>query len=266
MSGFIFCVDSDGCAIDTMTYKHELFFGPIAAKKYGVEDKELFQKNWEDINLYTKTRGVNRFVGLVMGLESINYQGMNIDNLKNWVDKSSSLSTSSLQKEIDTLNTEDLKKALAWSNEVNEAVANAEGYDKAFPGAKEGLEKLAQEGTVHVVSTANREALESEWTRHGLMEYVENLYCQDKGKKEDVIASLIEAGTSPENIVMIGDSPGDLKAAELNNAWFYPIIVGNEEKSWDLLREEVVDTMIAGNFTTEMQKEYTEMFWSNLEK
>ena len=47
MSSFIFCVDSDGCAIDTMTYKHELFFGPIAAEKYGVEDKETFQKNWK---------------------------------------------------------------------------------------------------------------------------------------------------------------------------------------------------------------------------
>ena len=220
----------------------------------------------ENINLYTKTRGVNRFVGLVRGLESVNYQGMAIDNLKKWIDKSFSLSIGSLQKEFDKLKTKDLKKALEWSEEVNEAVANADGYDKAFPGAKDGLAKLAKEGTVHVVSTANREALESEWTRHGLMEYVEDLYCQDKGKKEDVIASLIEAGTSPENIVMIGDSPGDLKAAELNKAWFYPIIVGNEEKSWDVLREEVVDTMITGDFTQNMQEEYTSMFWSNLEK
>lgn len=44
MSEFIFCVDSDGCAMDTMTYKHELFFGPIASEKYQVEDKETFQK------------------------------------------------------------------------------------------------------------------------------------------------------------------------------------------------------------------------------
>lgn len=28
---YVFCVDSDGCAMDTMTYKHELFFGPLAA-------------------------------------------------------------------------------------------------------------------------------------------------------------------------------------------------------------------------------------------
>ncbi|VHM38123.1 phosphoglycolate phosphatase [Streptococcus pyogenes] len=33
---FVFCVDSDGCAMDTMTYKHQLFFGPIAAEVFGV--------------------------------------------------------------------------------------------------------------------------------------------------------------------------------------------------------------------------------------
>ena len=61
MGYIIYGVDSDGCAMDTMTYKHELFFGPLAAKEYGVEDKETFQKNWENINLYSRTRGVNRF-------------------------------------------------------------------------------------------------------------------------------------------------------------------------------------------------------------
>src|SRR5699024_10454804 len=98
MSGFIFSVDSAGCAMDTMTYKHEMVVGPIASEKYNVEDKETFQKNWEDINLYSRTRGVNRFVGLVMGLESVGYEG--IDNLTKWVNETSSLSNQSLEEEI----------------------------------------------------------------------------------------------------------------------------------------------------------------------
>lgn len=264
MSNYIFCVDSDGCAMDTMTYKHEKFFGPIAADKYDVEDRETFQKNWEDINLYTKTRGVNRFVGLVMGLESVDYKG--VDNLKRWVDETSSLSNDSLEDEIEKVGSDDLKKALAWSEEVNKSVSEAEGFDKPFPGAKEGLKQLADNGTVYVVSSANKEAVESEWSRHGLLEYVEDLYCQDRGKKADVINQLIEQGNSPENIFMIGDSPGDLEAAEANNTWFYPIIVGEEEDSWKTLRDEVISQITADDFDQETQDKYTNAFWSNLEK
>ena len=31
---FLVCVDSDGCAMDTMNVKHERFFGPLAADEY----------------------------------------------------------------------------------------------------------------------------------------------------------------------------------------------------------------------------------------
>ena len=101
MSEYIFAVDSDGCAMDTMTYKHELFFGPLAADKFEVKDRETFQKNGEDINLYTTTRGVNRFEGLVLGLQSVNYDGMNVDNLYRWVEETDSLSNDSLEAEIE---------------------------------------------------------------------------------------------------------------------------------------------------------------------
>lgn len=78
---FVFCVDSDGCAMDTMTYKHQLFFGPLAADYFAVADQASFLKEWDRINLYSRTRGVNRFVGLVMGLEYAGVTG--IDALKN---------------------------------------------------------------------------------------------------------------------------------------------------------------------------------------
>lgn len=67
MNEVIFTVDSDGCAIDTMTYKHELFMAPLAAEKFKVleEDVERFLENWSKINLYSKSRGANRFDGLV---------------------------------------------------------------------------------------------------------------------------------------------------------------------------------------------------------
>ena len=44
---YVFCVDSDGCAMDTMTYKHELFFGPLAADVFGVKDDQTFKDSAE---------------------------------------------------------------------------------------------------------------------------------------------------------------------------------------------------------------------------
>ncbi|HIF1474894.1 TPA: HAD family hydrolase, partial [Enterococcus faecium] len=40
MNSWIFCIDSDGCVMDTMTYKHNLFFGPIAAEIFDVHHRE----------------------------------------------------------------------------------------------------------------------------------------------------------------------------------------------------------------------------------
>lgn len=266
MSNIIFAVDSDGCAMDTMTYKHELFFGPLAADKFGVEDKETFQKNWEDINLYTRTRGVNRFEGLVLGLQSVNYDGMNVDKLYRWVEETDSLSNDSLEAEIEKYDSEDLKLALEWSIAVNEGVAEAEGHDFPFEGAIEGLEKATGLGKVYVVSSANREAVEDEWTRHGLMDHVDDLYCQDRGKKADVLAGFIADGTNPHRIIMIGDSPGDLEAAEQNGTWFFPIIVGDEKASWEDFYDNVSEKFVAGDFTQEDHDRYVETFWSNLDK
>ena len=265
MSKYIFAVDSDGCAMDTMTYKHELFFGPIAADIFEVEGKETFQKNWEDINLYSRTRGVNRFVALVMGLDSVEYDVIDVTQLKRWVEETESLSNDSLAAEYANNPSEDLKRTLEWSHAVNKNIAEAEGHDHPFDGALEGLEKMSNLGIVNIVSSANREAVEDEWVRHGLMAHVDDLYCQDRGKKADVLAGFIAAGQDPHKIIMIGDSPGDLEAAEENGTWFFPIIVGDEAASWKELQDKVADQFVAGEYTKEDHDRNVEKFWSNLD-
>lgn len=128
---FVFCVDSDGCAMDTMTYKHQLFFGSIAADVFGVTNREAFLKEWDRVNLYSRTRGVNRFVGLVMGLDYAGLKG--IDRLKDWVANTKSLSNASLEAELAKEASDDLQKALEWSNEVNRQIKAYEGEALAFP-------------------------------------------------------------------------------------------------------------------------------------
>ena len=45
-------------------------------------------------------------------------------------------------------------------------------------------------------------------------------------------------------ILMIGDAPGDLKAARANGALFYPINPGAEDLSWKRFHDEAFDRFV----------------------
>ncbi|MBY5034975.1 HAD hydrolase-like protein [Streptococcus gallolyticus] len=259
MTKYVFCVDSDGCSMDTMTYKHELYFGPLIQKYFLIADPETFQKNWEDFNLYTRTRGVNRFLGLVHALQEAGVTG--IDKLVEWSETTTSLSNASLEATLKEHPSADLQAALDWSNDVNRSIKAHQEPALAFPGAKEGLAALSQIGKVYVVSSANKEAVLEEWEQQGLAPYITDFYCQDRGKKEDVIASLVDEVDSPSNLLMIGDSPGDLVAAEQNKVAFYPILVGKEVTSWAQLKDVELARFVAGQYD---ENYYRQIFWENL--
>ena len=53
---------------------------------------------------------------------------------------------------------------------------------------------------------------------------------------------------------MIGDAPGDLRAAESVGAWFYPINPGQEEESWERFCGEDYDKFLAGKFDKDYQQ------------
>ena len=60
----LLCIDSDGCAIDSMNTKHRLCFGPALYEvwTFSLPDEEV-QRRWEKINLFSAQRGINRFAG-----------------------------------------------------------------------------------------------------------------------------------------------------------------------------------------------------------
>ena len=49
-------------------------------------------------------------------------------------------------------------------------------------------------------------------------------------------------------MLMIGDAPGDLKAARATGVMFYPVNPGHEEDSWQRLRGEALDRFFAGSY------------------
>jgi hypothetical protein len=70
---FAVCVDSDGCAMDTMNIKHFRCFGPCMVDEWALDAwREPILERWNVINLFSGTRGINRFKGLAMILEEIN--------------------------------------------------------------------------------------------------------------------------------------------------------------------------------------------------
>ena len=114
---FLVCVDSDGCAMDTMDIKHFRCFGPCM-----VEEWELFEwedtvlKRWNEINLYSMTRGVNRFKALVICLKEVSHQYRPIEDigsLEHWVEFSNELSNDALKKAAEEMDSVCMRKALA---------------------------------------------------------------------------------------------------------------------------------------------------------
>ncbi len=55
----------------------------------------------------------------------------------------------------------------------------------------------------------------------------------------------------PDRALMVGDAPGDLKAAQANRLLFYPIDPGAEDESWQRFFEEALPRFFAGNYAGE---------------
>lgn len=266
MSKFIICIDSDGCVMDTMEYKHRLCFGPIASEIWKIEKKEEFLKIWNDVNLYSKTRGINRFLGLVLSFELMNKIDANVkklDKVSKWAKNTSKLSNDSLKEEISRNNDEELKLCLKWSEMVNEKIASLHGMDKPYKGVLEAFIEIKKYSEIAIVSSANSEAINTEWERHNLLSFADYNMGQEVGTKKDCIKSIIDKGYDRNNILMIGDSPGDIEAARYNRIKFYPIIFGNEYESWSEFRNLVLDKFINGEY---IEDEYINKYMKKLNK
>ncbi len=250
---YLICVDSDGCAMDTMDCKHKYCFGPCLVAEWGLQEWETpILERWNIINLYSMTRGINRFKGLSMALTEIDAQYTPIDylaDLQVWVSSGAAPSNNALQKAIDETGSPILKKALSWSKAVNEGInALPDKLKKPFSGAKEGLAAAKEFADVAIVSSANRDAVLDEWTKYGLLEYVDIMLSQEYGSKAQCITEILKFGYAPDHVLMVGDAPGDQDAAAVNGVYYFPILVRKEGESWDELRENGLARLQSGSY------------------
>ena len=269
---YLVCVDSDGCAMDTMNCKHMHCFGPCMITEWALEQwEEPILHRWNNINLFQMTRGINRFKGLAMALDEISRQYtpiVGVEALKHWADTAPALSNDGLVKAIDEAEDEDakliLQKALQWSMAVNESITRLpEELKLPFPGVAEGLAAAAKLADVAVVSSANRDAVEEEWEKYGLLAHTDILLAQDCGSKSHCIAQMLKFGYERDHVLMVGDAPGDCEAADKNGVWFYPILVNWEEESWTEFIEKALPTFVNDGYGA-CQAEKKQVFVENL--
>ena len=168
---YLICVDSDGCVMDTMNCKHFNCFGPCMVKEWGLDEwQDEILARWNEINLFSMTRGINRFKGLAASLSEIDRKYKKIegvDALELWASTAPALSNAAVAKAAEEAEDEDarlvFKKALAWSVAVNAAIVELdESLKVPFDGALEGLAAAHSFADVAMVSSANRDAVEEE--------------------------------------------------------------------------------------------------------
>ncbi len=269
---FLVGIDSDGCAFDTMEVKHKECFIPNIINSYELQGISKYAREAaEFVNLYSKSRGINRFPALIETLEwlakrpEVQARGVKItipDGLIRWMKTETKLGNPALKAAVEATGDPHLKQALEWSVAVNEAVARIVRGVPPFPFLRESLEKLAPKADLIVISATPNEALTREWEEHDLKKYVRAICGQEIGTKKE---SLGVAGHYPPNhSLMVGDAPGDYSAAVANKALFFPINPGAEEASWRRFYEEGINRFLTGTFAGDYQQQLLDEFDSFL--
>ena len=256
---FFVGIDSDGCAFDTMEIKHKECFCPNTIKYWDLQAVSKYAREaFEFVNLYSKWRGVNRWPALVKVFDLLEKR-REVQARKARIPEAARLREFIAAEEFPNSNDglkaymarhpdPELQQGLEWSLAVNATIADMVHGIPPFPYLRESLDFLLDKADMIVVSQTPDEALNREWAEHGIDKYVRLIAGQEKGTKTQHLAMAAAEKYPADRILMIGDAPGDLKAARANNALFFPINPGHEEESWQRFHEEGMHKFLAQDY------------------
>jgi hypothetical protein len=261
---FFIGIDSDGCAFDTMEIKHKECFVPNTIKHWDLQAVSKYAREAaEFVNLYSKWRGINRWPALVMVFDLLRerpeVQARRVvppeaPRIRAFIaDDGYPKSNDGLKAYMTDHPDPELDRAWVWTVGVNATVSDMVHGVPPFPWVRESLAFLANKADLIVVSATPLEALKREWEEHELAKYVRVIAGQEMGSKGLHLKLAAGGKYPPERILMIGDAPGDMKAARANDALFYPINPGHEEASWRRFYEEGVHRFLAGEYAGEYE-------------
>jgi len=251
---YLICIDSDGCAFDTMEIKHKECFCPATIDNWGLQAISRYAREaWEYVNLYSKSRGCSRFHAVVKVLDllaerpEVGERGFRMpeyEPLRRWVETAPILNNDAVSRLTDD---PVMARTLAWSLDMNRRVAKMVHDIPPFPFVRESLMRLNDVADIVIVSATPREALLHEWREHGLDRYVTMLGAQEDGSKKEIIA-YAKGAYAPEKSIMLGDAPGDLDAATRNGILFYPVRPNDELRSWKEFYADGIGEFLGGTY------------------
>lgn len=274
---FFVGVDSDGCVFDNMGIKQEECFCPMMVGYFGLQPVARAARECKVFaDLYSKTRGANRHITIARILQDLlpshpmvkerGFQAPNFSHYCAWVkDPDSLLSLQGLREAARNAESDEakqqLERALAWSIRVDEMVVEIVKDVPPIPGVHESLGSLQARADVMVCSSTPLEALEREWGEHGIDRYVQLIASQEFGTKAEHLNLATTGKYEKDHVLMIGDAPGDGKAAQKVGALFYPILPGREVESWNRLHDEAIARFLGRTYAGE----YQQRLWSEFD-
>ncbi len=277
---FAVCIDTDGCALDNMWAKQVIVFHPHYMDMNGLRGTEMFFRlHAEHHNLWATTRGCDRYLAVRYTLASLLADRQarevlcedhvrdllsSIEGYVSFVEKSGGKKAFGIPSlaEYHQMNGLDynVTRLLSWSEAVDRTFQFVTLDMPPFDGVRETLERVSRDADILVVSATPYNDLAEWWTRTELAGYVQAIAGKEMGKKGDHIRVLREAGGyEGDQVIMIGDGGGDLKAARGNDALFYPTPAGLEQEAWATARESF-EAFFAGEYRGRMEDEKVAAF------
>jgi phosphoglycolate phosphatase-like HAD superfamily hydrolase len=256
---YLVAIDSDGCAFDTMEIKHKECFIPNIIKHWDLQAVSKYARSAaEFVNLYSKWRGINRWPALIMVFDLLRewpdvcrrkVEIPEAQPLRDWISRETKLANNTLKAEVERTADPVMKRGLAWSEAVNAAIAEMVHDVPPFPFVRESLESISQWADILVCSATPGEALVREWDEHNIAKCVTVIAGQELGSKKEHIQLASNGRYDRSRMLMIGDAPGDMKAARGNSALFFPVNPGHEDASWELFYREAAEKFRQGEYT-----------------
>ena len=143
---FFVGIDSDGCVFNSMEVKHNDSFSVNLIKYFGLQalSRQVHQA-WDFVNLYSQTRGVNRFKAIPLVLDQmrdmprVKKSGARLPELtylRQWIKSETQLGNPKLKEKIAGASgpeKAELEQVLEWSKAVNKTVHGDRPQPAAVP-------------------------------------------------------------------------------------------------------------------------------------
>lgn len=265
----LICVDSDGCVLDTMEVKQRRAFIPLTLKYWGLEP--LGDVAWQMaafVFLYSTYRGLVRYELLIKLIDFLHADGHSVPDIgaiRDFVANPDYANTLPELKRYEVNHpAPNLNTAIVWAKAIDSAVRGLGTEFPIFPLASDCLHKMQAVADVVVVSVTPTEQLRREWQAHHLTDLPDLITGQEYGAKAKRIAALLEKGYAKDQVLMMGDAPGDWRAAKANDVCFYPILAGQETQSWKDFYDQYLADFLAGRYSPQQQNALVDRFNANL--